>query len=125
MREIKFRAWEEDAGIEDGVDMRFWSWKEMNEMDLQQMFNNPKYKIMQYTGLTDKNGKEIYEGDVVLFNGDDKELIKKMTVKWTEAEFVLLINTKDWAYSLSGTPSSCLEIIGNIYEHSHLLEVTK
>ena len=46
----KFRAWEESA--EEGLQM--WSWKEMCEIGLGQLFNNPKYELMQATGLKDK-----------------------------------------------------------------------
>lgn len=140
MREIKFRAWinEKDKGYSRMVHSeqaivtilghKYGGKGVAKPAGFSDIDNQPKperYVLMQYTGLKDKNGREIYEGDIVLFSGDDKELIKKMTVEWTEAEFVLLIDTKDWAYSLSGTPSSCLEVIGNIFEHKELLEVKK
>lgn len=58
MREIKFRSW-------NYADKRMVSWDEMRDdhYDLYQEFKN-NHTIMQFTGLKDKNGKEIYEGDL-------------------------------------------------------------
>lgn len=60
-REIKFRAW-------DGERMRpvtLWGFSEEFVMTPRGSSGIEDYKIMQYTGLNDKNGKEIYEGDIV------------------------------------------------------------
>ena len=58
-REIKFRAW-------NGKNMLSWDW--INDMSMvQQVICNygNTYKVMQYTEINDKNGKEIYDGDKI------------------------------------------------------------
>ena len=59
-REIKFRIWND-------YDKKMINWNEMCEKNLANIFRIPSYSkyLMQYTGLKDKNGKEIYEGDIV------------------------------------------------------------
>ena len=61
MREIKFRAWDkEQAKIKK--DFRFDEFNDVNDY-----FADNDFVFMQYTGLKDKDGKEIYEGDIVKF----------------------------------------------------------
>lgn len=102
-------------------------------------------KLMQFTGLKDKNGKEIYEGDIVKIDVKewDDDWIKTLRgitgeVKWVEegceywagliwdekygggVEFLKLIGEEDWngGEEMSGNK---LEIIGNIYENPKLI----
>jgi uncharacterized phage protein (TIGR01671 family) len=77
--------------------------------------------VMQYTGLKDKNGKEIYEGDVDLStdgNGDKWRGI--VTWNTESADYELLNKTHGFqrAFGIIGDEH---EIIGNIYENSELL----
>jgi len=61
MREIKFRAW--------GPNSEFmWVWDEVKHCPMQTFLNDGEKIIMQFTGLTDSKGVEIYEGDVVRIN---------------------------------------------------------
>ena len=74
-----------------------------------------RFKLMQCTGLKDKNGKLIYEGDIVSGTsaiGRPQQDI----VKWQESGF------SPWAWFEAGMYLSDLEIIGNIYENPELLE---
>jgi hypothetical protein len=114
-REIKFRAWN----------------KEENEMcistsHLESWFNQPHYIPLQYTGLKDKNGKEIYEGDIVKLWFDEGEEVfwNSFLVKFFEGCFIcefLQGDTEEYPIFEYWNDSKDLEIIGNIYENPELL----
>ncbi len=133
MREIKFRNWDKEnkrmvylgfnfyqrGPMKD--ELEFDSEKDYNrdwENDKEGILSEPE--LMQYTGLKDKNGKEIYEGDIVKFE------TTLGIVEWTNgdcAEF--FIRGKRWVfYEMSGKLFCWdeLEVIGNIYENEELLK---
>ncbi len=120
MREIKFRAWDEEIKCMVKVDSMHFPLGKPNKKDIA-VFNEEEfyyewvhdYKLMQYTGIKDKNGKEIYEGDIVCYKYNG-ELIKVMVEFVNGAYFAgdaFLYNKRNVA-----------KIIGNIYENPELLE---
>lgn len=132
MREIKFRAWlkghmvyiaPDDDYFIDG-DGRLVKIEQFENGCSYQVFEDHECNLMQYTGLKDKNGKDIYEGDVVCYNGGKTESRAKMTVKWLDAGFVLTAYREEWVYNLGECISDTLEIIGNLYENPELSELS-
>lgn len=130
MREIKFRAWDNECK-EKGLEM--YSWKEILEVDMNDLFKDPRFRLMQYIGVEDDNGKEIYEGDIcrLRLEDDDQEL-KDAIVLITYNEELAKFG---WP-SIMGADENVyfvgfdnfdgynfeIEIIGNIYENPELLE---
>ena len=109
MREIKFRVWAEGRMHEDLDMVRP---KDMNKVG---------YALMQYTGLKDKNGKEIYEGDFLKF--PNNEFWTGAKVEWFDVELMLVkgdgcieLNHNDGMY----IDRDSAEVIGNIYENPEL-----
>lgn len=119
-RPIKFRAWDKrlkvwfDAAVGDAANILVWRGEGSNVTARPIDYFN----IVQFTGLHDMHGKEIYEGDIVkpgLY--EHKKLLKKILVV-------------EWLNDAAGFSPYCLftleaketEIIGNIYENSELVE---
>ena len=140
MREIKFRAWNRETN-------KMWwfnpLWgncynqgagyigmlpigKQMEHIggftghDNRVMIDPDDCELMQYTGLKDKNGKEIYEGDIYfqeVWMFGNNEGWHKGVVEYNPASFVIRFAWGTSVIRLTG------EVIGNIYENSELMEV--
>ena len=77
--------------------------------------------LMQYTGLKDANGREIYEGDIVADRTHMTEsgewVTERREVAFRNGSFVLLLSDSSWC----GFTAESVIILGNIYENSELL----
>ena len=79
--------------------------------------------VCQFTGIYDKNGRKIFEGDIVNFYNGDGEF-SPYEVRWQDSAFLVLMNGKPNLFDvLDDFFSRRCEIIGNIYDNPELLEV--
>lgn len=116
-REIKFRAWDtiESEGFKRPI---MYDWDYLKTWEAKSWFQKGVY-LMQFTGLLDKNGKEIYEGDIL----ENK--------KSSKGNFFVKFNVGGYDAVYKGNFTLCLhpvlheyegaEIIGNIYSNPDLL----
>ena len=131
MREIKFRAWGHFGGY--AKDNMIQNWQSSDLIEYVGLDGGGHFEIMQYTGLKDKNGKEIYEGDIVETSGQDDQYYPRKIVAYTSD--IVNENDGDWdewycGFDLIVPGDECgvlhyqlsnkVEVIGNIYENEEL-----
>lgn len=119
MREIKFRAWdkkEKKMILPMGKVQPTLAYINFHDLTAQAIFY--RWELMQYTGLQDSKGKEIYEGDLIGEKGYFVEVI------FRDGAFANPIDGNpiiDWIYARSRRGIDT-EVIGNIYEDEALLK---
>jgi uncharacterized phage protein (TIGR01671 family) len=117
-REIKFRAWDEERKeMFYPTQLIPVSYKRNQSTCLtcQRYTGDGFSTLMQYTGLKDKNGKEIYEGDIIEY--PQRQVRDDNVIRWHGSGF-WMEHADDGSKFL---PSS-MEVIGNIYENPELLQ---
>ena len=132
MREIKFRAWDKETKKMGMVEYIDFSYRANNinfimcRIEGVRELMGDSFKIMQYTGSKDKNGKEIYEGDIVeaemsgpYTNGG--KIIVQGEIAYYEPFACFEVKTEKY-----GQPTMSIfdtfEVIGNKYEDGDIIE---
>ncbi|MFZ2152304.1 MAG: YopX family protein [Minisyncoccia bacterium] len=123
-REIKFRAWDK---LENRMLYKFFVFESQAKIqksgatkgvfvDINKFFSEKQTPIMQFTGLTDKNGVEIYEGDILEWKTHNPETTESADVRWMISGWAL-------GNSFFGMwpKNEVSEIIGNIYQDNKLI----
>lgn len=121
MREIKFNVFNNNTGkiikAED-CEIRFYGYGIYRVyVNNEEVCNDKSSKLLQWTGLEDKNGKEIYEGDIVKFQDwKNKEVV-------FGSEHFAGFTLKGTDLFLTDYDAKEMEVIGNIFENKDLLSV--
>lgn len=120
----KFRAWDKETKTMNGMAEIYRN----RNQEIELHSRDESIILMQSTGLKDKNGKEIFEGDIIT-NGEAVVDVKNhptlgfyTVVNGVERFFGSNTSIKDFEKDVEEF-SSVTEIIGNIYENPKLLEV--
>lgn len=119
-KEIKYRAWDE-------INKKMLNWYEFLDTNVKNTFISPESTgliLMEYIGICDKNGKEIYKNDIIKLKKLDKNPIIAL-IDWSREYLSYVLITEDVAHVFENLGDYLdeydLEIIGNIYENSNLL----
>lgn len=130
---IRFRAWDKEFKEMVQVDALVFE-----EQLIKATYKNgnvvkedlKNYVLMQSTGLTDINSKEIFEGDILKVTDDEQSWLEVVSFNENKAMFVSkeikrkIDIPESPLYDLFNTDIFEVEIIGNIYENSELAEVS-
>ena len=127
----KFRAWLKNDGEMIDADEIHWNDGQVDFIGdgITFMRKADEIELMQSTGLKDKNGKEVFEGDVVQFEDcyteSDFLYINKGIVEWSQGSFTVTNRDSVEMEDLLDGEILDVAIIGNIYENQDILEVKK
>ena len=124
----KFRLWNRITSQLHIVDGLYFDAREAEYVDDDNVLRFVGFKnidLMQSTGLKDKNGKAIFEGDILAFKTDDEVINVK--IFWDEKHALFMFrsekyNEEEPLAELVEANTYPFEIIGNVYENPELLE---
>ena len=122
-REIKFRVWDvenkEMLNVQElDFEPTFYGGRIAIRPDqYNDYFDTEDMILMQYTGVNDRCGKEIYENDIVYVAGEDENAI----IEWDEETARFVIHFDGWIADFDNYYGKELEIIGDIYNNPELL----
>lgn len=156
MRPIKFRAWSKSQKlmfhnvqnaydtlrahyppeIENASDEERDRWC-LYKNSFGDVLESNDFDVMQFTGLHDKNGKEIYEGDIVNYREDLPSMNERQKaiqgadmvqidevgiIQWTDSDASFDIHFKDYVRGFGARGDVTMEVLGNIHENPELVK---
>ena len=130
MREIKFRIYDKELKethieeLQDLCEDDIWYDGETEVWSVLEDCNNKqkRFVALQNTGLHDKNGKEIYEGDILKLTNGGEIRIGKVIYEYSGFTIDVINMNKPYGRVCFSMPKRYIEVIGNIYENPELLE---
>ncbi|MHB9901439.1 hypothetical protein CF095_13500 [Clostridium botulinum] len=132
MRDIKFRAWDKiDEKIREItlIDFEYKKVKLLNDYTGESYLRDfEEVILLEYTGLKDINGKEIYEGNILHIEIKDKSIKDKIiassneVVEYKDCKFGVVWGWHRDFTGLDGFYNTTFEVIGNVYKDSKLLQ---
>lgn len=110
-REFEFRAF-------DSISKKMWNWDKIKDIALVEFLNKEHYAVMQYTGMLDKNGTKIFEGDIFKsWNNSNPPYIWTHEVCWS----FKCLSASDGIKLISSTMlhvrGKNVEVIGNVHQN--------
>ncbi|CAB5226243.1 Conserved hypothetical protein CHP1671 [uncultured Caudovirales phage] len=124
-RELKFRFWDVRNKKFIDEDPLYSKWAvtldgEPYNGKYDHRYDEDEYIVQQYTGLKDKNGKEIYEGDILLCTFHNSTRNQKGIVEYFASSFI--VNWMDQTDDSLDEVCADFEVIGNIFDNPELLK---
>ena len=122
-REIKFRVYDKEKNMWTNFkildNIMYFMDKNTGVWFHEKYKAKERFALMQYTGIKDKNGTEIYEGDLVKLLDTVDEIV--CVVKYEYGSYIL--ENGDYREELSNCEERFLLVVGNIFENKKLMEV--
>lgn len=122
----KFRAWlKEECRMIDVCEITFLNDEFQMISGVEDFYAYDEFKLMQFTGLKDKNGKEIFEGDIVKYKIGWKTFTEEVAYDKNFAGFGIMDTYADAIFTFGKLAEvidlNSFEVVGNIYENPELL----
>ena len=124
--ELKFRAWDKQnndwlKNVDESLMINPYTEGKYFRIDDMSHTGSDHVEIEQFTGLQDKNGVDIYVGDIVQYPGDYYGFHKQAVI-YFEGRFAPLVQVEEGHNAIDGYEAEYFEVIGNIHQNPELLK---
>lgn len=130
MRVLKFRVWDiVNKEFHYGPSMKFFIGLDGKLFDSYGCcYNEKEYVVQEFTGLLDKNGREIYDGDILEYDGGKimewnmypgKHICR---IYYCEEDLAFYVKSKTFKWYIAKSQSDKIKVIGNIFDNPKLIK---